>query len=135
MKLNLELIQYINFFEKITKTKVKNCFLDKERLIFIVSQGQGRKAVGKGAFNVKKISRLLNKKIKIVEYNADPVKFINSLISPIVADDINISDTIINIKVKSAKDKGLLIGRDGKNIKSIKEIIDYYHKIKDIKFL
>lgn len=135
MKLNLELIQYINLFEKITRTKVKNCFYHKDRLVFVVEEGQGRKAVGKKAYNVQKITKLINKKIKIVEYNQDPVKFINSFASPIVIDSTDLSDNVINLKVKTAKDKGLLIGRNGQNLENIKKIMDYYFKIKDVKIL
>jgi len=134
MKLNLELIQYINLFEKITKTKVKNCFYDN-RLVFIVETGQGRKAVGKNAFNVQEITRLINKKIKIVEYNPDPVKFINSFASPIAIESVNFSDNVINLKVKTAKDKGILIGRNGHNLNNIKKIMDYYFKIKEVRVL
>tara|TARA_Y100000034_G_C6886165_1_gene406948 strand:- start:494 stop:901 length:408 start_codon:yes stop_codon:yes gene_type:complete len=135
MKLNLELIQYINLFEKITRTKVKNCFYHKERLVFIVGKGQGRKAVGKRAFNVQKITKLINKKIKIVEYNEDPVKFINSFASPIDIESVDFTDNIINLKVKTAKDKGILIGRNGQNLENIKKIMDYYFKIKNVKIL
>jgi N utilization substance protein A len=135
MKLNLELIQYINLFEKITRTKVKNCFFHKEKLVFIVANGQGRKAVGKKAFNVQKITKLINKKIKIVEYNVDPVKFINSFVSPIDVENVEFIDNVINLRVKTAKDKGLLIGRNGQNLENIKKIMDYYFKIKEIKVL
>jgi len=135
MKLNLELIQYINLFEKITKTKVKNCFFHKDKLVFIVANGQGKKAVGKKAFNVQKITKLINKKIKIVEYNQDPVKFINSFASPIAIEKIDFTDNVINLKVKTAKDKGLLIGRNGQNLDNIKKIMDYYFKIKEVKIL
>ncbi len=135
MKLNLELIQYINLFEKITRTKVKNCFYHKDKLVFVVEEGQGRKAVGKKAYNVQKITKLINKKIKIVEYNKDPVKFINSFVSPIDIERTDLSDNVINLKVKTAKDKGLLIGRNGQNLENIKKIMDYYFKIKDVKIL
>jgi len=135
MKLNLELIQYINLFEKITRTKVKNCFYHKDKLVFIVEKGQGRKAVGKNAFNVQKITRLINKKIKIVEYNGDPVKFINNFVSPIDIESAEFTDNVINLKVKTAKDKGLIIGRNGKNLENIKKIMDYYFKIKEVKVL
>ena len=135
MKLNLELIQYINLFEKITRTKVKNCFYHKERLVFVVKEGQGRKAVGKKAYNVQKITRLTKKKIKIVEHSKDPVKFINSFASPIEIESADLSDSIINLKVKTAKDKGLLIGRNGQNLENIRKIMDYYFKIKDVKVL
>lgn len=100
-----------------------------------MANGQGRKAVGKKAFNVQKITKLINKKIKIVEYNVDPVKFINSFVSPIDVENVEFIDNVINLRVKTAKDKGLLIGRNGQNLENIKKIMDYYFKIKEIKVL
>ena len=135
MKLNLELIQYINLFEKITCVNVKNCFFHKDSLVFIISNGQISKAIGKKGFNIKKISRMINKKIKIAEYNDDPVKFINSYVSPIDVDHIELKDKIINIKAKNSKDKGLLIGRNGRNLENIKNLINYYFKIEKVRII
>ena len=135
MKLNLELIQYINLFEKITRVNVKNCFFHKDNLVFIVSNGQISRAIGKKGFNIKKISRMINKKIKIAEYNDDPVKFINSYVSPIDVDHIELKDKTINIKAKNSKDKGLLIGRNGRNLENIKNLINYYFKIEKVRII
>jgi transcription antitermination factor NusA-like protein len=65
----------------------------------------------------------------------DPVKFINSFVSPIDVENVEFIDNVINLRVKTAKDKGLLIGRNGQNLENIKKIMDYYFKIKEIKVL
>ena len=54
MKINLELIQYINYFEKTTRSKVKDCFFEDQKLIFIVQPGQARIAIGKQGININK---------------------------------------------------------------------------------
>ncbi len=135
MKLNRDLIQYIGLFEKITRTSVKNCFFQGECLVFVVSPGQKSKAIGKSAVNVKKISSLIKKKIKIVEFNSDPVKFINGYIYPVEAETVRNDKGGIEVRVKSLSDKGLLIGRNGKNLDDLKSVVDYYFKIKDIKIV
>ena len=135
MKLNRDLIQYIGLFEKITRTRVKNCFFQGECLVFVVELGQKSKAIGKSAVNVKKISNLINKRVKIVEHNSDPVKFINGYIYPIEAETVKNDNGGIEIKVKSMKDKGLLIGRNGKNLDDLKSVVDYYFKIKNIRIV
>ena len=115
MKLNRDLIQYIGLFEKITRTGVKNCFFQGECLVFVVNPGQKSKAIGKNAINVKKVSNLIKKRVKIIEFNQDPVKFINGYIYPVEAETVVVDDGV-EVKVKSSKDKGLLIGRNKKNL-------------------
>lgn len=136
MKYNLELIQYINHFEKITGTRVKDCFYEEEKLIFIVNPGQASKAVGKEGINAKKFSFQTNKRIKIIEFNEDPIRFINSLISPIRAENITLEEKVVKIKASSTKDKGLLIGRNSKNLENLKKVVQkYFQDIEDIKIL
>jgi transcription termination/antitermination protein NusA len=135
MKLNRDLIQYIGLFEKITRTRVKNCFFQGECLVFVVGLGQKSKAIGRGATNAKRISALIKKRVKIVEHNSDPVKFINGYIYPVEAETVRNDNGSVEIKVKSLKDKGLLIGRNRKNLDDLKSVVDYYFKIKDIKIV
>ncbi|MBS3172635.1 NusA-like transcription termination signal-binding factor [Candidatus Woesearchaeota archaeon] len=136
MKYNLELIQYINHFEKITNTQVKDCFFEEEKLIFIVNPGQASKAVGKNGVNAKKFVSQTNKRIKITEFNEDPIKFINSLISPIKAEEITLENKLVKIKVNATKDKGLLIGRNSKNLENLKKVVQkYFQDIEDIKII
>ncbi len=36
MKLDQKTLGYISFFEKFTQTEVKDCFLDEDKLVFVV---------------------------------------------------------------------------------------------------
>ena len=125
----------INLFENKTRSTVKNFLEYNEIFIFIVKENQARKAIGPKGINVKKLSDLLNKRIKIVEYNSEPVKFIKGFISPIVALDIKVEDKIIEIKVSSTREKGLLIGRDKKHLNMLKNLVKKYFDIEDIKII
>ena len=87
-KYDVKLLNYMRFFEKITRTQVKDCIDDDNRIIFIVDQLQLRRAIGKNGSNVKRLERELNKKIKIVEYNPQIKEFVKSLIMPLRADEI-----------------------------------------------
>ena len=136
MKINLELIQYINYFERLTKASVKDCFFEEEKLIFVVKPGQARKAVGINGVNAKRFVEKTGKKIKIIEFNEDPIKFIRSLVSPIRPKNIEQEEDTINIEVESTKDKGLLIGRNAKNLENLKKHVQkYFVQIKDIKIV
>lgn len=136
MKYDLNLIRYINLFEKKTNTQIKDCFFEEELLIFVVMPGQVSKAVGKQGINIKQLSNLINKRLKVVEFSADPIIFIKSFIAPIEAEEIKLEENIILIKPKSTKDKGMLIGRDSKKINNLKKIAKkYYENIENIKIV
>src|SRR3989344_9156663 len=114
MKLTKDSIQYINLFERLTRANVKACFINAQ-LIFIVEQGHASKAIGKNGVNVKKIESLVNKKIKIVEYNNDPIIFIKSLIFPLKVKDAILNNDTIEIQADT-NTKALLIGRNSQNL-------------------
>ena len=46
--LNQEIIGFINIFENITGASVKDCFLEDEKIIFVVNPGSMGLAIGKG---------------------------------------------------------------------------------------
>ena len=131
MKIDLTLIGYITTFENITQTNVKDCFFNKNnQLVFIVKTGQASKAVGKKAFNLKKVERLINKKIKIIEFNEKPEEFVKNIIYPLKSPEIKLNENNeIIVKTDSTHLKALLLGRDKANLKELQEIVNKYFKV------
>lgn len=125
MKLNNQTIGYINLVEKITKAKVKDCFLNEE-VIFIIEEGDMGKAIGKKGENVRKLRSLMKKKIRLVEFNRDGERFIKNLISPING-NVYKEDNEILVEVEK-RDKAMLIGRDRSRINRLKSIFNHYYK-------
>jgi len=135
-KIDQNTISLINLFESKTRTTVKKFFEFNDILVFIVNPGQGSKAIGKNGINAKNLYNLLKKKVKIVEFSLDPVKFIKGFIYPIVAENVTLDDNIVFIKASSIKDKGILIGRESKNLNKLKELVkQYYPEIVEIKIV
>lgn len=130
MNINKDTIQNINFFEKITRAKVKNCF-DNNILTFVVDFGEIGKAIGKQGVNVKKLANLTKRRIKIVEFNPEPTMFLKNLIYPIQI-EIKLEENLLEIKADT-KTKALLIGRNQQNLKDLKKIFNYYFKDIEIK--
>lgn len=126
-------MKIIALFENKTKSNVKDFFEYNDVLIFIVKEGQASKAVGKSGINVKNLSNLLRKKLKIVEFKPEPVSFIKGFIYPIGAEEITLDEGVITIKVASTREKGLLIGRESRNLNKLKEIVKRYYDVQDIK--
>ncbi|MAG47517.1 NusA-like transcription termination signal-binding factor [archaeon] len=126
MKLTIDSIQHINLFEKITRANVKGCFLNNQ-VIFVVEEGHASKAIGKNGANVKRIENMIKKKIKVVEYSKDVLKFVKNLIYPLNASEIKLNEEVIEVSADT-NTKALLIGRNSKNLDHYNDIIKNYFK-------
>ena len=72
---NAESLKIMTLFEKITRTRIKDYFIDDNNLqTFVVDEIVLGKAIGKQAVNVKKLQKLLNSKIRIVGFSNNPEK-------------------------------------------------------------
>ena len=130
---DLELIKIINLFENITKARVKDAFYMKEVLTFIVFEGDMFKALGKNLVNLHRIEELLKKKVKIVEFNNDLVKFTANLIFPYKVKSITVEDKIVTIIDDDTKTKGLIIGAKAQNLRQYEGVVKKYFDIEEIK--
>lgn len=121
--------------EKITKAKVKDCFIDDEGTIFfVVAPGELGKAVGKAGSNVKKMQHDLQRKIRIIEFNDNVVEFVKNIIYPLRVQSVKEEQDTIVIEETNKKAKSLLIGRQGKNLKLVNRAVKRFfpHEIKVI---
>ena len=94
IKLDMNTIRYINLFESITGVMVKDCIIneDRDKITFVVNEGQIGIAIGKNGMNVKKVQRALNKQVELLEFSKDPAKFISNIFRPIKLKEVNITD-------------------------------------------
>lgn len=134
IKYNIDLMKFMQLFENITRAKLKDCIAN-EHLTFVVEENEIGRAIGKGGSNVRRLEELLHKKIKIVEFNADIKQFIRNFIMPLQVKEINDENGIITIIGPDTKTKGLLIGRDRKNLENLKDVVKRYFKVEDIKVI
>jgi len=124
-----ELMGYINLFENLTRARVKDCYQGNEALIFIVHEGEAGKAIGKGGENVKRLNRLLKKRVKVVEFVNDPLKFVSNLIFPIKAEISFEDEKIVVIQGQGARFKQAVLGPERKNLKEIQIIVSNYFDV------
>jgi N utilization substance protein A len=128
-------MKFISLFESLTKAEVKDCFEMGERLVFIVKEGNIGKALGKGGNNVRRLEEMLNKKLRIIEFNNDLLQFIQNVVYPLKAKDIVEEDGVITITPPDSLTRGYLIGRGAVNLNITKGIVKRYFEIKDIKVI
>ncbi|MBI3031940.1 NusA-like transcription termination signal-binding factor [Candidatus Woesearchaeota archaeon] len=134
IKLDLETIGLMQYFERFTGAKVKDCFTDNHEMqIFVVDQGQLFNAVGKNGVKVKALEAKLNRKLKIVEFNPELSQFIRNVLYPLKTRDIQIEDEIVTITPLDSKTRGLIIGRVAQNLRNFEAITKRYFNINEIK--
>lgn len=127
-----KLMKYIILFENFTKVKVKDAYLRDDGIWFIIQDGGLFKAVGKNGVKVKKLESMVKKKIKVIEFNDDICKFSINLIYPVKPKNVEFNEGNLEIFVEDSKSKGLLIGRERKNLKGLKEVLLRYFRIDNI---
>jgi len=119
----------------LTGARVKDCFEYNEKILFIVNNGDIKKVVANRGSKIKKLEGMIKKKIKVVEYSDDIVEFLKSFISPIKVVSIENVDNIIEIKADDTRERGILIGRDRKNLDNLKNVVRKYFDVVDIKIV
>ena len=132
IKYNLDVMRYMSLFESLTGAKVKDCILN-DIVMFVVHENEMGKAIGKHASNIKRVENTLKKKIKLVEFNNDVSQFVQNLIYPLKAKEIKEEDMIVTIYGEDTRTKGLVIGRDRRNINSTNDIVKRYFKVEEVK--
>ena len=127
--LDNKIIQMIDLFQNLTGVNVVDCVEDEE-LYFVVGEGQYGLAVGKNGMKIKNAERVFKKKIKVFEYSADLMTFIKNLVPE--AEEITQNEKAINIRIKQSA-KAKVIGKSGRNIKILNEILKRHFEIETMK--
>ena len=129
--IDMQLMRYLNLFEKVTRVRTTFCFIYNNEVIFVVPEGLLSRSIGEEGRNVKKLVEILGKKIKIVAIphgDEDARNFITAIIYPVKIRSVEItpSELIINAGRQS---KAILIGRNKTRLEEMQEIVkEYFHK-------
>lgn len=124
----MQTIGLINMFEKATGAKVKDFFVEGEVLVFVVQPKELRKALEKGGEKIKRLSFVMKKRIRVIEFHEDIEKFVLNILYPL-RPQTEFKDGILFIKGKDAREKGQIFGREKTNFKRIQGLIDKYFKV------
>lgn len=133
IKLSLEQMRYIGIFESLTGARVKDCIINGDTILFVVEFGDAAKAIGRKGVNVERASKILKKKIEVVEY-AEPLEmFVKSIFIPA---------RIVSVKVYQdnqgrkrvvvhpvPEDQGLAIGKNGRNVEKARLLLKRYYDV------
>ncbi len=133
-----ECMRLISQFESLTGAGSRDCIVDNrnERIIFVINPGDMGLAIGKSGSSIKKASDVMGKRIEVVEYSADPSQFLRNCFLPAQVTGIDFDtdeedQQVALIEVRD-EDRGLAIGKAGKNIFKAKVLAQRQHDIADV---
>ena len=138
IKLTSVEMRYIALFQSITGATVKDCIVDDElnRIIFVVKEGSIGMAIGKKGKNIHQLEKMTGKKHEVIEHSESPAQFIKNALKPAKVDEVRITErmdgkTIAVISV-NPKDKGVAIGKNGRNAERIRFLAKRYFQIQNV---
>ena len=128
-------MRYIALFQSITGATVKDCIVDDSdlnRIIFVVKEGSIGMAIG----NIHQLEKMTGKKHEVIEHSDNPAQFIKNALKPAKVDEVRITErmdgkTIAVISV-NPKDKGVAIGKNGRNAERIRFLAKRYFQIQNV---
>lgn len=135
IKFDTDTIHLITFFENITGAPVRDCITDEEGnyIYFIIEEGKIGIAIGKNGNNVRNVEKMTGKNIKLFEFSNDLSIFIKNLIPQINQIKVRSEGDRVVVEGRvEKKDKAIVIGRDGKNIKLFKKILQRNNNVDEL---
>jgi len=134
-------MRYIALFESITGATVRDCIIDEDlsRIIFIIKEGDVGMAIGRRGKNIHLLEKMTGKKHEIIEHSDSPVQFIKNALKPARVKEIRITErpdgkTIAVVSV-NPRDKGVAIGKNGRNAERIRFLAKRYFQIQNVSIL
>lgn len=124
-------LMVITAFENITGTEVRDCICS-DIIYFLVNPGKIAMTIGKNGNNIKTAEKMLGKPIKVFEWAEDEREFLKNMVSR--AQKIDLRDEKATVTINQ-EDRGAVIGREGSNIKTIRELLVRNSNIKELKIL
>ncbi len=133
--LDMQFIRYANLFNEITGIRTNHCFEYNNTIVFVVPRKFIMRAIGYNNSNLEKLSRIIQKKIKVVAIpngREDIENFVSVIIRPAKFRGIEIRDdeAIITAGIQS---KASLIGKGKCRIYEMENILEQYFGIKKVR--
>jgi len=124
--------------QDLTGATIRDCIIDEENdtIIFIVKEGEAGLAIGKNGSNIRKVKAILKKNIEIVEYSNEFDQFVRNIFAPARIASIKRVEqpggrVVLYVSVHP-QDKGIAIGRGGRNVHKARLILKRYYNIDNV---
>ncbi len=138
VRLTMEELRYMTLFNDVTGVAPRDCIIDEERntIVFIVDAGRSGQAIGRRGSNVRQLSRLLGKNVEVIEWAENLEDFVKNIFMPARVLGIKLVTSPTGRKILyvtvDPKDKGIAIGKNGKNVAKARLVLKRYYGIDTI---
>jgi N utilization substance protein A len=131
-------MQYISLFESITGATVRDCIIDDEldRIIFVIKEGDAGMAIGRRGKNIAILEKMTGKRHEVIEFSDNPPRFLKNALKPARVNEIRITErpdgkfiAVVNVY---PRDKGIAIGKNGRNAERIRFLAKRYFQIHNV---
>lgn len=140
---DMQFIRYMNIFNRVTRVSAKHCFFYNNTVVFVVPKAMIMNAIGRDNSNLRQLSEIIAKRIRVVpepKGEEDLQRFIEVLVDPIKFDKIEIvrnpdgfNEAVISTPGRESK--AMLIGRGRARETELKDILEQYFGVKNLKIL
>jgi len=128
-------LRFMALLHDVTGVSARDCILDENTnsIIFIVPPGTAGLAVGAKGRNVRRLSKILGRRVEIVEWAENLENLVKNIFLPARVVGITLNKTpdgrrILYVKV-DPRDKGIAIGKNGRNVNKARLILKRYFNI------
>ena len=135
IKYNIDSMKFISLFETLTRARVKDYLVVEGISVFVVNENDIGLAIGKNGINAKKAGDAIKKPVKIVAYSEDVCQFVKNYIYPVKVKEVTKEDNVVTIEGIDTKSKGIIIGRDRKNLNNLIDVTKRYFDIEKIQVI
>lgn len=135
--LEMQFIQYMNFFEKLIGMRTKHCFSFNNTIFFVVNPNLVSRAVGENASNIRELTERLRRRVRIIaapSSTKDAEKFVCSLIYPIKIKRFIAEGEEASI-IAPREARAMIIGRNKVKLAELENILKEYFGIKRLKLI
>lgn len=130
IKLGTEEVRIMSVFSHITKINARDCLSTDDSVYFLVDPEKIGLAIGKNGETVKEVSRALRKQVKLFSYADNAEGLIKNMIPDIKNIKVNNGSIFVSV---DKKNRSTVIGKNGSNIKVVKEFLKRHFGVKNFK--
>ena len=123
--IDMQHLRYLNLFNRITRVNTRFCFNYNDCIIFCVPGNLISRAIGENAGNIKQVSKILGKRIKVIAIpngTKDMKIFIRAIVNPVNFKDLEIKNDEV-ILTSGSQNKAALIGRNKRRLFELQKVI------------
>jgi len=124
-------MRHMNLFAKITHINTRFSFKYNETLMFCVPKPKLSQALGKNAENLKRLSDILKKRVRVLIIPRgieDIQSFVKSIVAPVEFNNLEIKGDEV-ILTAGSQSKAALLGRNKRRLIEMKGIVkDFFGK-------